>query len=79
MIEFFDIEYIETLTICDVFILLNSVNQKQLIKNSTEWFVHEEMDIEREVNSTKDGLTPRSVNFQRYQQRKKRFKGYGLD
>jgi hypothetical protein len=78
LLEYFDIEYIEKLDLQDVFIILNSINNKQLLKISTEWFSHEELDIDREIKS-KEGMEAKSVEFQRVQLRKKRYKGYVMD
>lgn len=60
-----------------------SVNDNSLIEKSSEWFIHEEMEIEREATTEKsfNGQTikPKSVNFVIQQERKKRYKNVKLD
>lgn len=55
-----------------------SLDNQDTIEKSAEWFINEEMDIDRKINEVKtyDGktLTPRSIEFNRNQERKKRFK-----
>jgi hypothetical protein len=79
LLEYFDIDYIENTCLLDILLFLDSVNNKELIRASAEWFIQQELEIDREIKNVKEGLQPRSVEFQRMQLRKKRFKGYGMD
>lgn len=74
--EYFDIEYIENLNISDVFIYLDSISSKRVIDLATEWFVNEELEIDREVNNKPNNMKAVNVAFQKYELRKKKYKGY---
>jgi hypothetical protein len=54
------------------------MNDYSLIEKATEWFAYEEMEIDREINQEKtvNGVTvkPKSIEFTRSQERKKRYK-----
>jgi hypothetical protein len=76
LLEYFDIEYIEGLELSEVLVYLNSLNDSKVIERVTEWYIQQEIDIDREINNRVDGKEAVSVEFQRWQLRKKRFKGY---
>jgi hypothetical protein len=74
----FGIDFIEKEKISLVLEYWSSIDNQDTIEKSAEWFINEEADIDRKVTEVKsyDGktLTPRSVEFNRNQERKKRFR-----
>lgn len=75
------IEWIENSSILDLCELWLSVNNYSLTEKATEWFMYEEMEIEREITQEKNfnglSMKPKSIEFNRHMERKKRYKQNG--